>query len=49
MSREAIVYGTREGADDIYDQLQHIPLVINNIAKDIVSKRKQRDPGVVKE
>ena len=46
---EAIVHCTREGTPDIYDQLKRSTLVIIHIVTDILSKRKQKDPGLVKE
>ena len=46
---EAIVYCPREGTPDIYDQLKRSTLVTIHIVKDIVSKRKQKDPSLLKE
>ena len=46
---EAIVYCPREGTPDIYDQLKRSTLVTIYIVKDILSKRKQKDPGLPKE
>ena len=46
---EAIVYGPREGAPDIYEQLKRSTLVTIHIVKNIVSKRKQKDPSLLKE
>ena len=45
---EAIVYCLREGTPDIFDQLKRSTLVTVLIVKGIVSKRKQKDPGLVK-
>ena len=45
----AIVYCPREGTPDIYEQLKRSTLVIIHIVKDIVSKRKQKDPSLLKE
>ena len=42
---EALVYCPREGTPDIYDQLKRSTLVTIQIAKNIVSKRKQKDPS----
>ena len=41
---EAIVYCPREETPDIYDQLKRSSLVTIHIVKDIVSRRKQKDP-----
>ena len=46
---EAIVYCPREGTPDIYDQLKRSTLVTIYIVKGIVSKRKQKDPSLLKE
>ena len=46
---EAIVYCPREGTPDNYDQLKRSTLVTIHIVKDIVSKRKQKDPSLLKE
>ena len=46
---EAIVYCPREGTPDIYEQLKRSNLVTIRIVKDIVSKRKQKDPSSLKE
>ena len=46
---EAIVFCTREGTPDIYDQLTRSTLVTIHIVKDIVSRRKQKDPSLLKE
>ena len=46
---EAIVYCPREGNPDIYDQLKRSTLVNIHILKDIVSKRKQKEPSLLKE
>ena len=46
---EAIVYCPREGTPDIYDQLTRSTQVTIHIVKDIVSKRKQKDPSLLKE
>ena len=46
---EALVYCPREGTPDLYDKFNRSILVTNHIVKDIVSKRKQKDPGLVKE
>ena len=46
---EAIVYCPREVTPDIYDQLKRSTLVTIHIVKDIVSKRKQKDPSLLKE
>ena len=46
---EAIVHCRREGTPDIYDQLKRSTLVTIHIVKDIVSKRKQKDPSLIKE
>ena len=45
---EAIVYCPREGNPDIYDQLKRCILITILIVKDIVSKRKQKDPSFLK-
>ena len=45
---EAIVYCPREGTPDIYDQLKRSTLVIIHLVKDIVSRRKQKDPSLPK-
>ena len=46
---EAIVYCPRDGATDIYNQLKRSTLVTINIVKDILSRRKQKDPSLLKE
>ena len=46
---EAIVYCPREGTPDIYDQLKRNTLITILILKHIVSKRKQKDPSLLKE
>ena len=46
---EAIVYCPREGTPDIYDQLKRITLVSIHLVKDTVSRRKQKDPSLLKE
>ena len=46
---KAIVYCPREGTPDIYDRLKRSTLVTIHIVKDIVSKRKQKDPSLLKE
>ena len=46
---EAIVYCPIEGTADVYDQLKRSTLVTIHIVKDIVSKRKQKDPSLLKE
>ena len=46
---EAIVYCPREGTLDIYNQLKRSTLVTIHIVKDIVSRRKQKDPSLLKE
>ena len=46
---EVIVCCPREGTPDICDQLKRINLVTIHIVKDIVSKRKQKDPRLLKE
>ena len=46
---DAIVYCPREGSADIYNQLKRSNLVIIHIKKDIVSRRKQKDPSLLKE
>ena len=46
---EAIVYCPREGTPDIYEQLKRSTLVTIHIVKNIVSKRKQKDPSLLKE
>ena len=46
---EAIVCCPREGTPDIYDQLKRSTLVTIHIVKDIVSRRKQKDPSLLKE
>ena len=45
---EAIVYCPRDGTPDIYDQLKRSTLVTIHIVKDLVSKRKQKDPSLLK-
>ena len=49
MRIEAIVYCPRQGTPDIYNQLQPSTLVTIHIVKDFVSKRKQKDPSLLKE
>ena len=46
---EAIVYCPREGTPDIYDQLKRSTPVTFHIVKDIVSKRKEEEPSLLKE
>ena len=46
---EAIVYCPREGTPDFYDQLKRSTLVTIHIVKDIVSRRKPKDPSLPKE
>ena len=46
---EAIVYCPREETPHIYNQLNRSTLVIIHIVKDIVSKRKEKDPSLLKE
>ena len=46
---EAIVYCPREETPDIYDQLKRSTLFTIHIVKDVVSKRKQKDPSLLKE
>ena len=46
---EAIVYCPREGTPDIYEQLKRSTLVTIHIVKDVVSKRKEKDPSLLKE
>ena len=46
---EAIVYFPREGTPDIYKKLKRFTLVTIHIVKYIVSKRKEKDPSLVKE
>ena len=46
---EAIVYCPREGTPDISDQLKRSTLVTIHLVKDIVSRRKQKDPSLLKE
>ena len=46
---EAIVYCPRDGTPDIYDQLKRSTLVTIHLVKDIVSRRKQKDPSLLKE
>ena len=48
-SIEAIVYCLREGNPDIYNQLKRSTLLTIHIVKDIVSRRKQKDPSLLKE
>ena len=46
---EAIVHCPREGTPDTYGQLKRSTLVTIHIVKDIVSKRKQKVPSLLKE
>ena len=46
---EPIVYCPREGTPDIYDQLKRSTLVTIHLVKDIVSRRKQKHPSLLKE
>ena len=46
---EAIVYCLREGTPDVYDPLKRSTLVTIHLVKDIVSRRKQKDPSLPKE
>ena len=46
---EAIVHCPREGIPYLYEQLKRMTLVTIHILKDIVSKRKQKDPSLLKE
>ena len=46
---EAIVYCPREGTPDIYEQLKRSTLVTIHVVKEIVSRRKQKDPSFLKE
>ena len=46
---EAIVYCPRERTPDIYNKLKRSSLVTIHIVKDIVSRRKQKDPSLLKE
>ena len=46
---EAIMYCPREGTPDIYDQLKRSTLATIHIVKDIVSKRKRKDPSLLEE
>ena len=46
---EAIVYCPREGTLHIYEQLKRSTLVTIHIVIGIVSKRKQKDPSLLKE
>ena len=46
---EAIAYCPRKGTPDIYNQLKRITLVTIHIVKDILSRRKQKDPSLLKE
>ena len=48
-SLEAIVYCPREETADLYAQLKWSTLVTIHVVKDIVSKRKQKEPGLLKE
>ena len=43
------MYCPREGTPDIYDQLKRSTLITIRIVKDIVSRRKQKDPSLLKE
>ena len=45
---EAIVYCPREGTPDIYDQVKRSALVTIHLVKDNVSRRKQKDPSLLK-
>ena len=46
---EAIVFCPREGTPEIYNQLKRSTLVTIHIVKDTVSRRKQKDPSLLKE
>ena len=46
---EAIVYCPREGTPDMHNQFMRRTLVTIHIVKDIVSRRKQQDPSLLKE
>ena len=46
---EAIVFCPREGTPDIYNQLKRCTLVSIHLLKDVVSRRKQKDPILLKE
>ena len=46
---EAIVYCPREGTPDIYNQLKRSTMVTIHIMKDIGSRRKLKDPSLLKE
>ena len=46
---EAIVYCPREGTSDIYNQLKRSTQVTIHKVTDIVSRRKQKDPSLLKE
>ena len=46
---EAKVYCPREGTLDIYNQLKRSTLVTIGLVKDIVSRRKKKDPSLLKE
>ena len=46
---EAIGFCPREGIPDIYNQLKRRTIVTIHIVKDIVSRRKQKDPSSLKE
>ena len=48
-SIEAIVYCPREGTPDNYNQLKRSTPVTIHFVKDIVSRRKQKDPSFPKE
>ena len=42
------MYSPREGTPDIYNQLQRITLVTIPIVKDILTRRKEKDPSLLK-
>ena len=46
---EAIVFCPREGIPDIYNQLKRSTLITIHLVKDVVSRRKQKDPSLLKE
>ena len=46
---EAIQYCPREGTPDLYDPLKRSTLVTIHLVEDIVSRRKQKDPSLIKE
>ena len=43
------MYCPREGTPDIYNKLKRSTLVTIHLVKDIVSRRKQKDPSLLKE